>query len=85
MAKDYSGMTPEQLLEANQPYLDKLNRRERLTEEEEDEHYAILDEAKKQMDARRKAEIEERMKTTGPTEAPMQGKSMEPLWFRKAW
>jgi len=83
MPKDYSGMTPEQLLEANRPYLDKLNRRERLTDEEEDEHYAILAEARKQMDARRAAELAERQKTHAPTEAPVIGKSTEHLWFRK--
>ena len=78
MAKDYSNMTPEQLFEANKPYLDKLNRRERLTDEEEDEHYAILEAARKQMDAKRKAELEELAKRRGgETEAPH-----VPLWFR---
>jgi len=81
--KDYSGMTPEQLLEANRPYLDKLNRRERLTDEEEDEHYAIMDVARAQMDAKRKQELEERSRTHAPTEAPQIGKSTEHLWFRK--
>jgi hypothetical protein len=78
MPKDYSHMTPEQLFEANKPYLEKLNRRERLTEEEEDEHYAIMDAARKQMDVKRaaeRAELEQRR--PGGTEAPH-----VPLWFR---
>jgi len=78
MARDYSHMTPEQLLEANKPYLTKIQNRERLTDEEEDEHYAIMDEARKQMDARRKKELEDRAKTHGATEAPH-----VPLWFKE--
>jgi hypothetical protein len=57
---DLSTLTPEQLLDLCQPYLAKLYARIPLTEQEQAEHQAIIDEADRQLTALRAADARER-------------------------
>ena len=55
-----SEMTPEQLLEANRPFLAKIYNRQELTDTERFMHEAIVREADRQLTALRQQELDER-------------------------